>query len=175
MIEKHILGDFVPEGIEYLILGSFYAKGLGIIPGYDWYYGSRYNQFWKIIEEVYKVKLPNKESKIRLFTKLHIGLSDIIYSCERSAQNSSDGNLTNITYNHTLTRIIEGNNLKAIYFTSVYVRKAFHKLYCLSNENTSKIELVTLPSPSPRFAKLNKAQKVQLYINLLPQKPAEFT
>ncbi len=90
MIEKHILGDFVPEGIEYLILGIFLRAGIGDNTAYDWYFGSRYVQFWKIIEDVYKVELVNKESKIRLFTELHNGLSDIVYSCGRSAQNSSD-------------------------------------------------------------------------------------
>jgi hypothetical protein len=52
MIEKHILGDFVPEGIEYLILGIFLRAGIGDNTAYDWYYGSRYIQFWKIIEDV---------------------------------------------------------------------------------------------------------------------------
>lgn len=47
--------------------------------------------------------------------------------------------------------------------------------YCSYNENTPNIELVTLPSPSPRFAKLYKVQKAQLYINLLPKIPAKFT
>jgi len=48
MIEKHILWNFIPKDIKYIILGSFYSKGLELNTGYDWYYGSKYNQLWRI-------------------------------------------------------------------------------------------------------------------------------
>lgn len=78
MHEIHPFPDFVPPGIRYLILGSFIAKDGLTNPKYDWYYSNGRNQFWKIIEQVYDVALPDKASKQELFTRLKIGIADLI-------------------------------------------------------------------------------------------------
>lgn len=169
MIEKHVLGNFIPKGTKYLILGSFPAKGFGLTPGYDWYYGSKYNQFWKIIEKVYKIEFKDKQAKIELFTRLHIGIADIIDSCERRNGNSSDMNLFNITYNPSLIDILKENKVKTVYFTSVFVEKIFNKSF-QSNTFFNNIKFITLPSPSPRYAKLTLEQKIETYQKLLPRK-----
>ena len=83
MIETHPFGDFVPKNSKYLILGSLTGKSAPIEPGYDWYYGTKRNHFWKIIGAVYKTQLPDKKSKMDLFTDLGIAIGDIIYQCER--------------------------------------------------------------------------------------------
>lgn len=57
MIETHIFKIFVPEKAKALILGSFSGKespadnGVND-PAYDWYYGTKRNQFWPILEAV---------------------------------------------------------------------------------------------------------------------------
>jgi len=84
--EKHPLGNFVPKNMKYLLLGSFAAKGMDNDPKYDWHYGSRHNQFWFIVEQVYGVRLPSKVAKTKLFTKLKFGVADIISECERGRQ-----------------------------------------------------------------------------------------
>ena len=168
MIEKHILGNFLPKGAKYLVLGSFFAKGLHSTLGYDWYYGSRFNQFWRIIEEVYDVTLKDKASKIQLFTELKMGIADIIYSCERENGNSSYSNLTNITYNYSIIELLNTKEIDVIYFTSVFVEKNFRKLFLPKIKDPSHIKLTTLPSPSPRYARLRIDEKVVIYSQLLP-------
>jgi G:T/U-mismatch repair DNA glycosylase len=60
--ETHHFPPFAPPHARCLILGSFTGKEA--VPGqlysdgsYDWYYGTRTNQFWPILESVYCVEL----------------------------------------------------------------------------------------------------------------------
>lgn len=169
MIETHPLGDFVPANAKYLLLGSFMAKK----PGeghYDWYYGSKRNQFWLIIEAVYNVNLPDKASRAELFTKLRIAISDIILACERRDNNSLDANLINIVYNiDGIKSILTQNKIEKIFFTSRFVEKEFRKVFKDLIAQLPQIELVTLPSPSPRYAKLSLLEKIEKYREVLPE------
>lgn len=168
MIEVHPFEIFLPTKFEYLLLGSFTTNKVGLDCKYDWYYGSKRNQFWSIIENTYNVKLPDIKSKKNLFEKLHLGIADIIYSCERKDGNSSDSNLINIVYNPKINKLISVPSLKTLYFSSRYVEKLFKKVYKNNLDPFPKLNLITLPSSSPRYALISKAEKIQLYKQLLP-------
>src|SRR5688572_1475244 len=99
MIETHPFGDFIPKNIRFLLTGSFTAKRKDGDTFYDWFYANKRNQFWSIIEAVYDMKLESTASKQELFHKLGMGISDIIYQCERKENSSLDKNLVNIVYN----------------------------------------------------------------------------
>ena len=123
MIETHPFGDFVPPNARYLILGSF--TGRQAVKGkhytddaYDWFYGTKTNQFWPILAEVYGIELSNKQEKQALFTQLHMAMADIIYQCERVEGNNLDGNLKKIIYSSTVVKIQEYNPIEKIFFTS---------------------------------------------------------
>lgn len=169
MIEKHILGNFIPKDIKYIILGSFYSKGLELNTGYDWYYGSKYNQLWRILEGVYEIPLKDKNSKIKLFNNLKIGFADIIESCERKHNNSSDLNLTNITYNYSIVDILNEDNLLRVFFTSAFVEQRFNKFFLPKLDSNIRTQFVRLPSPSPRYARISLEEKVRIYKELLPE------
>jgi hypoxanthine-DNA glycosylase len=169
MIETHPFEIFIPQNIKFLILGSFTAKGIGIEPQYDWYYGSKRNQFWSIIEQVYSTTLPNRSSREELFSKLGIAIADIIYQCERSRNNSLDTNLTNIVYNPKLTEIMQTHQIKKIFFTSRFVENNYKKVFKRLIEEYPQTELITLPSPSPRYALMSKEEKIKKYVEILPK------
>lgn len=95
MIEKHPYGPFIPLNSKYLILGSFAAKPA---EGYDWYFGTKRNQFWSILEVVYDIKLSTVDQRKELFEKSKIAITDMVISCERKDNNSSDSNLINMTF-----------------------------------------------------------------------------
>ncbi len=87
MIETHPFGSFVPKEAKYLILGSFTTKvafNNKRRAQYKWFYanGGR-NQFWPILESVYKVNLQTRKDMRNLLTKRHFAIADIIYKCER--------------------------------------------------------------------------------------------
>ncbi len=133
MIETHPFGDFVPPNAKYLILGSFTGrqavKGETVTDdSYDWFYGTKRNQFWPILETVYERELESKLAKQELFTKLGIAMADIIYQCERKEGNNLDSNLINIVYNSdAITEILEKNQINKIFFTSRFVENKFNK------------------------------------------------
>lgn len=164
MIEIHPYGEFVPPNSKYLILGSFPGKIS------DWFYGSTRNQFWKILAEVYQLDLKTLGDKKKLLTKLKIALGDVIYSCERVNNSNLDNNLTNISYNQKgVDKVLRENKIRKIFFTSRFVEVKFKQNFKNLINIFPNIELITLPSPSPRFAKLNRLQKVAIYKDLLPR------
>jgi hypoxanthine-DNA glycosylase len=170
MIETHPLDNFVPNNIQYLLLGSFTANSFTSDNNYDWYYGSKRNQFWPIIEEVYDVQLKDTSSRQKLFSDLGLGVADIIYQCERKQGNSMDNNLINIVYNPKLEAILKNCGIKKVFFSSRYVEKLYKKVFKHLVEECPSTELITLPSPSPRYAAMSRADKVKRYKELLPKK-----
>ncbi len=175
MIETHAFGNFVPLNPKYLILGSFTGrqavKGIKATDvSYDWFYGTKRNQFWSILEEVYGIELRNKIRKQELLTKLGVAMADIIYQCERKEGNNLDTNLTNIVFNkEAITEILDSNQIDKIYFTSRFVENRFRKVFKDIINRHPAIYLITLPSPSPRYAKMGKEQKIKIYKELLPE------
>lgn len=167
MLEKHPFGDFVPRKARYLVIGSFVGK---YVPGYNWYYSNQRNQLWPIIESVYSVKLARKSDKQKLFRQIGIAICDIIQSCERKSGNNLDTNLSNITYNtEGIRKIVRTRKIEKIYFTSKFVEKKFKREFNEIILKYPRIELVSLPSPSPRYATMNINDKIALYKKLLPK------
>jgi len=165
-IEIHPFNPFIPPNAEYLIIGSFPGKGqTENVTDADWFYGTKRNTFWKILEEVYGIPLPDKRSKQELFVKTKIGIADIILKAERTENTNSDTNLHIIEYNDkAIRKVLASNQFKTIFFTSKFVEKIFRKFFPEIN-NT-----VVLPSPSPRFARMSFKEKVAAYKKLLPLK-----
>jgi len=175
MIETHPFGNFVPLYAKYLILGSFTGRqavkgSASTDDAYDWFYGTKRNQFWSIVEVVYEIELRTKVARQEMLTKLGIAMADIIYQCERKEGNNLDGNLINIVYNiDAITEILEKNKIEKIFFSSRFVENRFRKVFKSIIDRHPTLELITLPSPSPRYAQLNKEQKIIKYKELLPK------
>ena len=167
MIETHPFVNFVPQDARYLILGSFTGKQED---DYDWFYCSKRNQFWPILEIVYGIKLQNKAEKQKLFTRLGIAITDIILKCERKANNNLDTNLTNIVYNtQVIATIFEENKIKTVFFSSRFVERLFKRRFKDLIKLYPEVKLITLPSPSPRYATMSKLEKITRYKELLPK------
>ena len=165
-IERHPFEPFVPKNASILILGSFPGREQtdGKPDSEQWYYGAKRNQFWEIISEVYNTELLSKNDKQNLFNKYGIGITDIILSVIRKNNNNLDENLEIIEYNDKIIReIINSSNIKTIFYTSKFVGKHFSKLF----PDIKFIEY--LPSPSPRYARMSKADKISYYRSKMPK------
>ncbi|MCA9386896.1 hypothetical protein KC669_02565 [Candidatus Dojkabacteria bacterium] len=167
-IEVHPFEDFIPKNINYLLLGSFTAKDSRKGIEYDWYYSNGRNQFWNLIEKVYDTKLETIDSKVELFTNLGIGITDIIYKCNRTKNSSLDNALDIIEYNPRLEAIIS-RNLKSVFFSSRFVETQFKRNFSELIDKYQKTKFIYLPSPSPRYAAMSKEEKVLKYKELLPK------
>ncbi len=164
MIEIHPFLSYVPKNARYLLLGSFPGREPG-----DWFYGTKRSQFWNILESVYDRNLDTKASKEKLFIELKMAISDVIYSAERKNGNNLDNNLINITYNTKIvSEILAKNKIQKIYFSSRFVENIFRKKFKDLIETNTNIQLITLPSPSPRYALMTKEEKIKNYRKLLP-------
>ena len=174
MIERHPFGSFVPPQAQYLILGSFTTKEAydsAKKKKYVWFYAnSGRNMFWPILEIVYKTELKTRQQMENVLTTRKIALADIILQCERKKHSNLDVHLINAIYAVAdITKIVKHNPIEKILFTSKFVEKEFKRKFRILIEQYPHIELVTLPSPSPRYAAMKKDQKILRYKELLPQ------
>jgi hypoxanthine-DNA glycosylase len=168
VIETHPFGSFVPPNTQYLFLGTFVVKITDA--SYDWFFSSKRNQFWQIMGQVYEVKLRNKEEKQALFSKLKMAITDVIWACERSQNTNADNNLVNLVFNtKSINEIVRKNKIKKIFFSSRYAEILFKRNFKEITKQHPQIELVTLPSSSPRFAAMSKVEKIIRYKKLLPK------
>jgi hypoxanthine-DNA glycosylase len=174
MIETHPFPSFVPPNAKYLILGSFsgrqHSRDSSVyLQSYDFYYGTPKNQFWRILSEIYQRNLPDTASKKSLLSDLNIAIADIILQCERKAGTNSDANLVSIVYKHEeIAGILSENPIEKIYFTSRFTESKFRGNFASLIRQYPHMQLITLPSPSPRYARMTFAEKVNLYRELLP-------
>lgn len=175
MIETHPFGSFIPASAKYIILGSFSGRQSvrgtpSTLDSYDFFYGTKRNRFWPILDKVYERDLKDTQSKKDLLSELYIAMADIIYQCERKNESNSDANLINIVYAiEEITRILENNQISRIFFTSRFTEKKFRSNFKDIISRHPTIDLVTLPSPSPRYARITKDEKIKMYKELLPQ------
>jgi hypoxanthine-DNA glycosylase len=163
--EIHPFGAFVPETIRCLIVGSFPGKEQtrGVVDDRQWFYGAPRNQFWKIMELVYKKELRTRQQKQSLFKDAGIGITDLVKSCIRTKGTNLDENLDIKEYNTEIIAAILQKNQPAVLFTSRFVERVFKKLFP-TYSNTD-----ILPSPSPRYYRLSIEDKARIYKNKLPQ------
>jgi len=159
MQEELLYHPFEPimfEDTKVLVLGSFPS-----IKSFenDFYYAHPRNQFWKILSTITKYPINNKDQKIWLLKSNHIGLWDMIKSCNR--QNSLDSSLEDEEVNDIASLIECYPSVQKIAFTG---RKA-EALYRL-NFQYLDIPTIYLPSPSAAYAKMNFEEKVRAYETL---------
>lgn len=164
-IETHPFKAYIPENASVVIIGSFPGREVTHkeLSDDEWFYGSKRNQFWKIISGVYEIDLSSKKEKQDLFRKCGIGIADIFLKIRRTENNNMDSNLEVIEFNEKeLTSIVRNPNIKKIFFTSRFVEKTFNKLF-------PKISIgECLPSPSPRYARMSQQDKINYYKLKLP-------
>ena len=108
MKSTHPFEPYIPADSEKLIIGTippprFCKESYQLYENdVNFYYGSRDNYFWCILEEVYETKLEysNTERAVQqrkdLLQKLKIGITDIVDSCIHSGDSAADSDLKEI-------------------------------------------------------------------------------
>ncbi|WP_294298781.1 DNA-deoxyinosine glycosylase [uncultured Chryseobacterium sp.] len=142
---------------------------LGSIPGVkslekQQYYGHPQNKFWKIIFELLNEDFTDDYSKkIEVIKKHHIGLWDVIDSCERKG--SLDSEIRNEEANRIEDLLEDHPNIKAIFCNG---GKSFKNLQKILGKNY-KIPVFLLPSTSPLHTvsfetKLEEWKKIKIFL-----------
>ncbi len=165
MTETHPYEPFIPTNAIVLILRSFpglhQTRRLNQFE--EWFYSAKRNQFWKIISAIYSTELDNVQKKRDLFETKGIAITDVVLKAKRKKESNLDQHLYDITTNkEAIQKIISNPNIKKVYFTSKFVESHFKKMF-------PEYQLgECLPSPSPRYARMNLKQKIQVYKDRLP-------
>lgn len=166
-IEHHPFAPFVPPRMKCLILGSFPGKEQtrGGLDENAWFYGSPFNQLWRILEVAYSRELKTKEAKQSLFKEAGIGITDIFKTVIRTANSNVDENLQIVEYDKAEIERLLRDYRPPVWCTSRYVEKEFKKMF------PAYPAVDVLPSPSPRYFKLSIEEKAAIYKKKLPALP----
>ena len=129
------------------------------------YYANRRNQFWKIIEKLFNVKLSEDYStRLAFLLDQRIGLWDVIKSCER--EGSLDSDIRKPLMNDFDRFFKEYPGIKTVFFNG---GKAYNIFVRNINKELSYQNLIKLPSTSPAHAvsldeKLKQWESVNYYL-----------
>lgn len=170
MLETNPFTVFNPPGAKYLVLGSFAAKDGKKGHNYNWYYSNGRNQFWPMLEVVYGENLTTKKQQQELFARHKIAVADIIRKCKRLKNSSLDTHLTDFVYNTApITKVFKTRKLQKVLFTSRFVENQFRRHFAHLLASYPTVDIITLPSPSPRYAQMAKDEKIMQYKKHFPK------
>jgi len=110
---------------------------------YGFFYGHPQNNFWRVLANIFDVKLfETIDEKKKFLLDHHIAVWDVLYSCEISG--ADDGSIKNPVVND-FTEMIINSQINTIFTTGITATKLYNK-YCA--EKTG-IFPIYLPSTSP--------------------------
>lgn len=174
MISKHPFEPYIPNGATKLIIGTippprFCKNPFGLNnDDVNFYYGSKDNSFWSLLEDVYDVKLKYKNDiasvnqRKELLKHAGIGITDIIKECVHENDLADDESLKDISQKNIQKLLIEYPQVTTLIYTSEFVKKEIRKQFNLShkltyrnkrkqtlNINGKEYQVRILYSPSP--------------------------
>ncbi len=157
-MEHHPFEPIIFSDSKILVLGSFpslksFEEGF--------YYAHPRNQFWPLLAKVFEEETSTLEQKISLCKRHHLALWDSAKSLKRSHGNSSDSNLEKIEVNDFKTLLDTYPSIHTIMFTGKKAESIFNTKY-----KDLPVKKILLPSPSPAYAALSFASKLQRYKEL---------
>ena len=150
---KHPLDPIYNNNSKILILGTFPS----IISRNDnFYYANKNNRFWKILENIFNIRLENYEDKKQFLLNNNIALWDVIKSCE--IKNSDDSSIKNVIPND-IDKIIKNSSIKYIFVTGKIALKYYNKYI----SDKTNIKAIYLPSPSSANATYSLDKLIKEY------------
>lgn len=162
--EVHPHPLFIPPNARFLIVGSFPGRANVSNGPNQWFYSAPRNQFWKILGAVYDRELGLVEERKALCREKGIAIGDVLLKVIRTKTSNSDSALQVVEHNvKALQEALQQHRFEKILFTSKFVEKEFRKLF------PQVMQGETLPSPSPRYAKMSLQEKIHAYRKALEQ------
>ena len=135
----HELEPIYNKSSKVLILGSLPSVKSREV---GFYYAHPQNRFWRILESLFGVSLPDVDTKRKFLLSHGIALWDTVASCEISG--SSDASIENIEVND-LTELLQNSQIEFVFCTN------------------TNINAFLLPSPSAANAKCSLPSLVSSY------------
>lgn len=145
MKSTHPFEPYIPADSEKLIIGTIPPPRFCKEPyqlyenDVNFYYGSRDNYFWGILEEVFERKLDysNTEQAVQqrkdLLKELKIGITDIVDSCLHNGGSAKDSDLKDIEYKDIKSLLQKYPAIDTLIYTSEFVKKLMNKHFGTSH------------------------------------------
>jgi len=154
---QHPFPPITYKDSKTLILGSFPS-----IDSFEnsFYYAHKRNQFWRLLSELSRYPINNRDQKMWLLKQTKIALWDMVKSCSRD--NSLDSSLEDIEVNSIAEFLEEHPTIEKIAFTGRLAERLFKMHF-----DYLEIETLYLPSPSSAYAKMSFKEKLKKYRELL--------
>lgn len=171
MTEFHPYEPFVPEKANKLIIGTippqrFCQENTNLYANdVDFYYGSRDSYFWSLIGKTFQKEFSysNSENAINerknFLLEMNMGITDIVKTCMRNSNSSSDKHLGIKEYNDLASLLKEHKSIDTLIYTSKFVKscvndfvKTYHSHHdgyqtVKVNDKTYKVWILYSPSP----------------------------
>ena len=150
---KKAFPPIVDENATVLILGT--------MPGemsleLHQYYGHKANQFCPLVFGVFNLPVPVKyEDRVHFLHQAGIAVWDVLSECKRHG--SSDSAIKEEVANDFTAFYKKYPGIRSVFWDSLTAQK----LYIKHVGRTQGIHYHLLPSPSPRYAKMSFADKLQ--------------
>ena len=169
ILEVHPFGALVSPDTRYLVVGTFPGRQFSQRSSAEneadvlaFSYGGR-NQFWRIMEKIYAVELPDRASKQQLFKEKQLGMMDLIAACRRKKDSNLDTDLTDIVWNKpAFEHLFATQEIRTVFCTGKAVATIFTKWF-------PDKRCIALPSPSPLFAAMRFEEKLTFYQSVFPK------
>ncbi len=159
MKSEHPFEPFIPSNANRLIIGTIppprFCKKPNELHADDvnFYYGSKDNCFWSLIEEAFQVpfEFKNNEKSIEqrktFLDSLNTGITDLIASCIHSDNSAKDEDLEEIIQKDTKSLLSKYPSIDTLIYTSGFVKKLMNeqfKTYHSINPNNSKEQTIRI-------------------------------
>lgn len=124
---KHPYEPFIPSGTQTLIVGTLppprFSGGVLKDRDVDFCYGSQDGLLWPVLDQIFNLKLDYEPSQKAIIQRQeflksrHIGICDIVESCNRIKIDASDLGMQNIVLRNLLGYLKVYSQIKSIVFT----------------------------------------------------------
>ena len=160
----------VIETDKQLIIGTMHPPKVDNFR-HKYFYGN-VGSLWEMLHEIYPECDHTKLKKIQEFLRInHIGISDMIYSCD-NCYTGSDSTIKNEILNPYLKDLINNSNVTRIYFTSSGNQKSALSFFCEYFDLT----ITETERKSEKFIKeiqlKGEVRKIELVLLLSPSRQA---
>ncbi len=172
VLERHPFPTLIDSGTKALIVGTFPPPRFTLWAGetdtarpglaekdIPWYYGSRNNRFWKLVQaaldrpDCFDLEDPDHHrlaDNIRHFLlQRGLGITDIIAACRRKQPSASDADLIPLAWRPVFYHLQDHPALKALLPTSQQANQWMLKL--LRSQGWTVFPLAGKPAPSEGY------------------------
>lgn len=152
----HKLDIFIDDNSSILILGSFPSVKSR---EYNFYYSHPQNRFFPTLYSIFDEDISNDIEERKLFLKKHhIALYDVIEECD--IVNSDDSSITNVVPIDIVSILTSFPSIRCIALTGNKAKDLFNKYL---KDKINNIDIIYLPSSSPRNARIKREDLISSY------------